>query len=185
MANDIADLFRDVEQFQREVVGWKGVNNTAAERKLCVKLIAEELAEYDSACESGDRLATLHEAVDLVYVCVGLSVRLNEKAEWVAKSADARECAKNPDGHVQAGYDLASWMIAKSNLAVSPWDIHQISVFVACHEAFYEAWDRIHTANMRKKDGPVIDGKKCKPEGWQPADLSDLVDTMKGMQCDA
>lgn len=175
MAETIADLFIDVEEFQREVVGWTGVNNTSAERKLCVKLIAEELAEYDEACESGERLAMLHEAVDLVYVCIGLSVRLNEKEKWVKESADARKCVKNPDGNVQAGYDLAAWMIGKSNLPVSLWDIHQISAFIACHEAFYEAWDRIHAANMAKKDGPVIDGKKCKPEGWQPADLSDLV----------
>lgn len=185
MADTIADLFLDVEQFQREVAGWTGVNNTAAERKLCVKLIAEELAEYDAACESGNRLAMLHEAVDLVYVCVGLSVRLNEKAMWFTEAGNARKCAMPPDGHVQAGYDLAAWMIGKSNLPVSPWDIHQISAFIAFHKAFYEAWDRIHAANMAKKDGPVIDGKKCKPEGWQPADLSDLIDETKGMQYDA
>lgn len=30
----------------------------------------------------------------------------------------------------------------------------------------------IHRTNMAKADGPVVDGKKRKPEGWQPPDIA-------------
>lgn len=38
---------------------------------------------------------------------------------------------------------------------------------------FNEAWRRVHDANMRKVR--PVDGGPSKPEGWEPADLSDLV----------
>lgn len=43
-----------------------------------------------------------------------------------------------------------------------------------------EAWRRVHEANMKKVRGKthrVMDGEfdVAKPEGWQPADLGDLV----------
>jgi len=41
-----------------------------------------------------------------------------------------------------------------------------------------EAWERIHAANMAKVASPIRrreDGKILKPDGWKPADLSDLV----------
>lgn len=183
MAETIADLFRDVEQFQREVVGWTGVNNTAAERRLCVKLIAEELAEYDEAWESGNRLAIIHEAVDLVYVCVGAVIRTCRKED-----IDVSIEWYDTDGFANAsGFTLASEIIRELKGRM-PYDVAKaVAQFVEYYDDFYfyEAWDRIHAANMKKKDGPVINGKKCKPEGWQPADLSDLIDETNGMQYDA
>ena len=37
-------------------------------------------------------------------------------------------------------------------------------------------WDEVHRTNMAKKDGPVReDGKRLKPEGWQPPDIAGLL----------
>ncbi len=38
----------------------------------------------------------------------------------------------------------------------------------------------VHSANMRKLDGPRrADGKVLKPEGWQPADVAGVIEGMK------
>ena len=38
----------------------------------------------------------------------------------------------------------------------------------------------VHDANMRKLDGPRrADGKILKPEGWQPADVSGVIQAMR------
>jgi predicted HAD superfamily Cof-like phosphohydrolase len=37
-------------------------------------------------------------------------------------------------------------------------------------------WDEVHRTNMAKAGGPVReDGKRLKPEGWQPPDLSRVL----------
>ncbi|MFK7805100.1 MAG: hypothetical protein AB8G95_25935 [Anaerolineae bacterium] len=41
-------------------------------------------------------------------------------------------------------------------------------------------FEEVHNANMRKLDGPRrADGKVLKPEGWQPADVRKVIDSMK------
>lgn len=174
MANCIADLFRDVEEFQCEVVGWTGIQRTAADRKLCVKLIAEELAEYDEACERGNPTDILNEAVDLVYVCVGALIRTchRETLLQLAKFAQETMTATDTDAFMLSGETISTILAANPRI-YGP--VCATNEFVNYHDNFYTAWDRIHAANMRKKDGPIVDGKRCKPDGWVPADLSDLV----------
>lgn len=42
-------------------------------------------------------------------------------------------------------------------------------------------WDEIWRTNMAKKDGPIReDGKRLKPEGWQPPDIKAILDKQKG-----
>ena len=42
-------------------------------------------------------------------------------------------------------------------------------------------FEEVHSANMRKLDGPRrADGKVLKPEGWQPADVGKVIEAMKG-----
>ena len=37
-------------------------------------------------------------------------------------------------------------------------------------------WDEVHRANMAKKGGPVrSDGKRLKPEGWEPPRVRELL----------
>lgn len=44
-------------------------------------------------------------------------------------------------------------------------------------------WNEVHKTNMAKKDGPVReDGKKLKPEGWQPPDIRRILEK-QGMIC--
>ncbi len=39
----------------------------------------------------------------------------------------------------------------------------------------------VHDANMRKLDGPRrADGKVLKPEGWQPADVAGVIESLRG-----
>ena len=41
-------------------------------------------------------------------------------------------------------------------------------------------FEEVHSANMRKLDGPRrADGKILKPEGWQPADVGKIIEAMK------
>lgn len=41
-------------------------------------------------------------------------------------------------------------------------------------------FEEVHSANMRKLDGPRrADGKVLKPEGWQPADVGKVIREMK------
>lgn len=42
---------------------------------------------------------------------------------------------------------------------------------------FAELFDEVHRSNMQKKDGPIrADGKRGKPEGWQPPELGNILD---------
>lgn len=41
-------------------------------------------------------------------------------------------------------------------------------------------FEEVHSANMRKLDGPRrADGKVLKPEGWQPANVRKVIEAMK------
>ena len=41
-------------------------------------------------------------------------------------------------------------------------------------------WDEVHRTNMAKAGGPVrADGKRLKPEGWQPPDIAGVLATMQ------
>jgi predicted HAD superfamily Cof-like phosphohydrolase len=38
-------------------------------------------------------------------------------------------------------------------------------------------WDEVHRTNMAKAGGPVReDGKRLKPEGWQPPDIAGILE---------
>jgi predicted HAD superfamily Cof-like phosphohydrolase len=42
-------------------------------------------------------------------------------------------------------------------------------------------WDEVHRSNMAKAGGPVReDGKRLKPEGWQPPDLERVMEEVYG-----
>ena len=43
-------------------------------------------------------------------------------------------------------------------------------------------WDEVHRANMAKSSGPVRpDGKRLKPPGWTPPDVSAVLDAQPGL----
>lgn len=42
-------------------------------------------------------------------------------------------------------------------------------------------WDIVHASNMAKAGGPIReDGKRLKPEGWQPPDITGVFKTIYG-----
>lgn len=41
---------------------------------------------------------------------------------------------------------------------------------------FHACWDEVHRTNMLKAAGPVVNGKKMKPEGWQPPNIQGILD---------
>lgn len=44
-------------------------------------------------------------------------------------------------------------------------------------------WQEVHRTNMEKAGGPVReDGKRLKPEGWQPPDIAGLLHTLYGVK---
>lgn len=41
-------------------------------------------------------------------------------------------------------------------------------------------WDEVHRTNMAKVGGPVReDGKRLKPEGWQPPDIAGILESVR------
>lgn len=36
-------------------------------------------------------------------------------------------------------------------------------------------WAEVHRTNMAKADGPVVNGKRMKPEGWTPPDIAAVL----------
>jgi hypothetical protein len=82
------DLYADVQQFNREVVG-PGVDRTEhgpsmpdyASRDLGLTLVEEECGEMISAVHSGDLAEALDGAVDLIVVTLGLCLRLGISRE--------------------------------------------------------------------------------------------------------
>ena len=55
-------------------------------------------------------------------------------------------------------------------------DIVYVAIGVAYEQGFdfAEAFRRVHAANMQKEPSPGTAKSCVKPEGWKPADLSDL-----------
>lgn len=51
-----------------------------------------------------------------------------------------------------------------------------LGTLIAYGIPFNEVWREVHRTNMAKKDGPVrADGKRLKPEGWQPPDIERIL----------
>jgi predicted HAD superfamily Cof-like phosphohydrolase len=41
-------------------------------------------------------------------------------------------------------------------------------------------WDEVHRTNMAKRGGPTrADGKKLKPDGWEPPDIAGILDDVR------
>lgn len=60
------------------------------------------------------------------------------------------------------------------------------TIVVACGAAcewgvdLQPIWEEIHRTNMAKQGGPTReDGKKMKPEGWQPPDVKGLIESQQ------
>lgn len=162
----LADLFDDVFDFQVKVVGWStDTPNDAANRKLCNRLIVEELAELEEAMESGDSVRILHESVDLAYVCMGSYLRRKGPIACLFQAGIGSDSSVI-DAELVAAEFIAGATFEGAGI---------LRLFCNQNANFPEAWARVHAANMAKAGGPIIDGKQCKPEGWAPADLSDLA----------
>lgn len=41
---------------------------------------------------------------------------------------------------------------------------------------FDDIWQEVHKTNMAKATGPVVNGKKMKPEGWCPPDIKGILE---------
>lgn len=159
-----------------------------------IKFLREELDELKSADTPEDELDAL---VDLTYVALGTmhlhgfttisSDVLFDELTWLFNQSAEQE-------HVaalsyRALHDLIDRYEGKpSKFVLPPEEVLCFMVGVVMGFAakrgynFKEAWRRVHEANMKKmrveraedsKRGSIYD---CvKPEGWRPADLSDLV----------
>jgi predicted HAD superfamily Cof-like phosphohydrolase len=52
---------------------------------------------------------------------------------------------------------------------------------IECNVDLNPFWAEVHASNMAKRGGPTReDGKKLKPEGWQPPDLNGVLQTGRG-----
>lgn len=103
--------------------------------------------------------------------------RIKLRAELL--SEEVRECLEAMTGQ--------QWEIRPTQMAATQ-DLTEAvdglvdTIVVACGAAcewgvdLQPIWEEIHRTNMAKKDGPEReDGKRLKPEGWEPPDVESII----------
>ena len=129
--------------------------------RLWHKLLEEELAEYDEAVATGDKVNGLKEIADVLYVMTPY-LHMGSAIETV--------------GFLPAG--VAALVTPLLNRAL---DTIEDAREVYSDAAIEEAFNRVHKSNMSKlgDDGKPIrreDGKILKGPNYKAPDLTDLVE---------
>lgn len=164
--------------------------------KLRRDLIHEEYLEVLGAFAKQDVIELADGLADLCYVTVGASVALNVHSHPYEVGWDfenGREVAlppqwQQPDMVVSVSQPVSSslcwmaslehWLDRKSLIDTLFSGIVQKCLLVARFSGIdlRPVWSEVHAANMRKTTGPVReDGKRLKPEGWQPPDIAGVL----------
>lgn len=129
--------------------------------RLWIKLIKEEVAEYEEASLAGDRTEMLKEVADVIYVKVGFLVvvghGLGEGLLTESELVDWNKALKLSGDRVKEAEALFGW------------------------DTIMEAFKRVHLSNMSKLgvDGKPIfreDGKVLKGPNYKKPYLTDLIE---------
>jgi len=143
-----------------------------------IRLIEEEVLDeflpaYREYRTTGAVSAELMDAIcDSIYVLAGGAMALmNDIPSSVGYAEDAYEAMSD------VFYGLRSLDRDHSDSVSLAW---ALNYFVWLGESltphFQACWDEVHRTNMLKAAGPVVNGKKMKPEGWQPPNIQGILD---------
>lgn len=58
-----------------------------------------------------------------------------------------------------------------------------VGTMVACGVPGDPFWNEIHSSNLAKMGGPIIDGKLMKPRGWRPPRVREMLDSLRPIIC--
>lgn len=115
-----------------------------------------------------------------------LRLRLRLLAEELAELAEACGYRYNfyiADDHyhpIYSSQNVTDPAIQPSMAAVADSLVDLEYVLLGTYHAFgldsEPLWQEVHTANMKKVGGPVVDGKQEKPEGWRAPDINAVLE---------
>ena len=122
-----------------------------------------QVEEFNTALDLHDHTAS-EPSIPSLKTCLSRVQFLTEEVAELAHALGCGDLEKTLDALIDIQYFLSGTVIA-----------------CGMQDVFVEAFQRVHRANMAKlgRDGrPIRDesGRVVKPEGWQPPDLSSLVE---------
>lgn len=180
----------DVSEFHRVMGCWDGDRSNVPDevRQLRASLIHEEWLEILGALAAKDLPALADGLIDLCYVTIGTQVTFG--FDGIDPLCLEPFNPRLPDLYSQADMtqelsDSVAGAILLLGMNQYPDDLkRRLFEIVNCCENFANRcsmdldplWQDVHRANMAKTTGPVrADGKRLKPEGWQPPDIAGVL----------
>jgi predicted HAD superfamily Cof-like phosphohydrolase len=151
---------------RQELVTLKAQSRTISLRDFFVNVVPHQ-EKHDSPTVPSDETIRLHtridseefvEKLDALYDDPAAIAQLKHLFRWFAEYSPIRKDLHNrlPD----FADALADCAFTNEGFATA-FGINLDRVF-----------EVVAAANLRKKDGPIVDGKRMKPEGWQPPDVA-------------
>ena len=156
---------------------------------LRMHLLTEEADEVVAALHEGDLAALGGELSDLLYVTYGAAVTFGlaladgESRPLAGRPAirqaqNLAERVSTTVATVVASMGSGDLPAASRGLASMPPLVEEVAA--TCGLRVGPFFDAVQIANMAKVGGPVRDdGKRLKPDGWQPADLQAVLEAQQ------
>ncbi len=181
-------------EFQQLVHEFNVAIQAPSDRALRAELIREEGEETIEAIKAKDPIATIDGLCDLLYVIYGAADVFNlelrheeyvprkESIDWVeiVTSLEAFRFTVRKTVQIIRDEDLTTIKRYLESLARKCWITAASGLSVDLVPFFRE----VHRTNMLKVSGPIReDGKRLKPEGWQPPRIAEMyAKVMEGRQ---
>jgi len=182
-------------EFQLMVVEFDSEMNVKQDKATKAKLIQEEGDELLKAVEIEDPVDTIDALCDLLYVIYGAAnfytLYINTEGD------DDTSVARPPQGFKEIKKNIYELRVAIKSAVISVEVGARLGVRQALEDLARTCWllgsqclgidlrpffREVHRTNMLKTTGPVReDGKRLKPEGWQPPRIEAMYAKRKGM----
>ncbi len=149
------------------------------------ELLAEFMPAYANYCRdpSLEHLVTLIDAIcDSIYVVGATQIAIrNDCLNWELERRSIRidvilYAASNVYQEVFYPDIPQPEDTYCTNLCDHLWSY---GTYLIGEDRFNACWREVHSSNMRKADGPVVNGKKMKPPGWVGPDLKSIIEGEK------
>ena len=178
-----------VEAFHRALgltVAPAGSAPALRDAQLRINLLIEEADEVAAALRDGDLAALGGELSDLLYVTYGAAVTFGLRlADGEARALAGRPAIRQATAlaeRLETTVAAAVAAIARGDVADVAQGLASIpplaeEVAATCGLRVGPFFDAVQAANMAKVGCPIrADGKRLKPAGWRPADLTAVLE---------
>lgn len=192
--SDEPNYFQDIADFHAAMgLPLMGLTGDAFVENMKVRkrLVDEELlgeffpayAKY-SRDPSIDHLVELIDAIcDSIYVVGGTQIVLrNDAVSWGLSS-----CGYPMNAILSAAGDVYFMAFRESDTELDHCAalcdrLYSYGNSLIGEDKFNACWREVHRTNMAKAAGPVVNGKKMKPEGWKPPRLKEIINQEPGWE---